>query len=530
MRWTRLLPLVLITCLLVGLAPGLAAAGSDSSHASKRTPPIFVPPDQPGVQHRHYEFGPVHIRAGQNNIDYSGSQVPRPTEDGWVVGIRPNIHLADGTIPPVDVIHLHHGVWLNLSHGDATSPGLPERFFAAGEEKTALQFPAGYGYRFNAGDNWLINYMIHDLVDRPFDLWIDYDLDFIPASAGVAIKDARPIWMDVQNGSVYPVFDARRGSGGDEYTYPDEATTDPYHGGTKLNTWTVPADGVLIGTGGHLHPGGLRDDLWIDRTAPSKTRTRHLFESSAHYYEPAGAVSWDVAMTVTNPGWRPQLRAGDQLRINVTYDTERASWYEVMGIMIAWYVPGETGTDPFAGHGVDWKRGHLTHGHLAENNNHGGGVDPDLPDARTLPDGPLASLVNIDNYEYAPTDLDLATQVPTIKAGGTVTFTNLDAPAFGDGTWHSITSCAAPCNQTTGVAYPLADGPIEFDSGQLGNFGEPTAGRLSWTTPADLPPGTYNFFCRVHPFMRGAFRVVATGPPPKHDHHDHGGHHDHRHH
>jgi plastocyanin len=28
-----------------------------------------------------------------------------------------------------------------------------------------------------------------------------------------------------------------------------------------------------------------------------------------------------------------------------------------------------------------------------------------------------------------------------------------------------------------------------------------------WRTPKGLPQGTYSYFCRVHPFMRGAFRV-----------------------
>ena len=27
------------------------------------------------------------------------------------------------------------------------------------------------------------------------------------------------------------------------------------------------------------------------------------------------------------------------------------------------------------------------------------------------------------------------------------------------------------------------------------------------TLPKTLSPGTYSYFCRVHPFMRGAFRV-----------------------
>jgi plastocyanin len=34
------------------------------------------------------------------------------------------------------------------------------------------------------------------------------------------------------------------------------------------------------------------------------------------------------------------------------------------------------------------------------------------------------------------------------------------------------------------------------------------ANRIDWTTPKNLSPGDYTYFCRVHPFMRGAFRVV----------------------
>jgi plastocyanin len=100
--------------------------------------------------------------------------------------------------------------------------------------------------------------------------------------------------------------------------------------------------------------------------------------------------------------------------------------------------------------------------------------------------------------------------VPTVTAGGTITFDNLDAPT-GVGIWHTITACAAPCNASTGIAYPRADAPVQFDSGELGASGPPTSGHVSWTTPTDLAPGTYSYFCRIHPFMRGAFRVVTSG-------------------
>ena len=175
--------------------------------------------------------------------------------------------------------------------------------------------------------------------------------------------------------------------------------------------------------------------------------------------------------------------------------------------MMVWFSPNDAGASAFQP-GID-APGQVTHGHLAENNNHGGTYDPDLPDPASLADGPQVSTVSIDNFEYSPGDLDLATQIPTVKAGQSLTFTNNDAPAvYGYGTWHTITTCKLPCNLSTGVAYPVADAPVQLDSGQLGNFGVPTKGTISWSIPTNLATGDYAYFCRVHPFMRGAFRVV----------------------
>jgi plastocyanin len=46
-----------------------------------------------------------------------------------------------------------------------------------------------------------------------------------------------------------------------------------------------------------------------------------------------------------------------------------------------------------------------------------------------------------------------------------------------------------------------------LDSAQLG-VGTPASGKLVWSTPTGLKPGTYTFFCRIHPFMRGVFRII----------------------
>jgi hypothetical protein len=134
-----------------------------------------------------------------------------------------------------------------------------------------------------------------------------------------------------------------------------------------------------------------------------------------------------------------------------------------------------------------------------------------------------------------------------VPQGRQLTFVNADNPLTVR--FHTVTACRAPCNRTSGIKYPLADGRRTFDSGQLG-FG-PTidaalvgdrpggipitpvvdlpapasrckdggpgtvklvangcVGSRTWRTPKNLSPGLYTYYCRIHPFMRGAFRVV----------------------
>ena len=309
--------------------------------------------------------------------------------------------------------------------------------------------------------------------------------------------------MDVERGKSYPVFNVRKGSGRHgRFTYPDQAKN-PYGTGPKRNEWVVDRPGVLVATGGHLHPGGLYTDLKLRRG----NRTTRLFRSRAKYYEPAGAVSWDVAMKATRKDWKVKVRPGDVLSVSATYDTSRASWWESMGIMVTYMADGGPGKNPFK-QKLD-RRGQVTHGHLRENNNHGGKTDSSLPDPRTLPDGAdNPGSVDLVNFRYQLGDLRLggsAGDPPVIHAGQSLTFR--DAGDNAKGIYHSITSCKAPCNKTTGIAYPIADGNVQFESGTLGSEVPPATGNLQWQTPSNLAPGTYTYFCRIHPFMRGAFRV-----------------------
>jgi plastocyanin len=447
---------------------------------------------QDGVQHLHFDYGPVKIAPGQNTIAFESND-QRPAVNGWIVGFKPDLVRMDGSVPRVDVIHLHHGVWL--------SNGRP--LFAAGEEKTAFSAPPGYGWRYQTSDSWIMNHMIHNLTPTPDKVFITYDIDFIPdgspAAAGIEAVDT--VWLDTVGGG-YPVFDAKRGQGGSDrrFTYPDEDAAAPRNG------WKVPADGALVGSAGHLHPGGL----WTDLTLTRDGRSTRLFRSKAKYFEPAGAVSWDVAMTVTPADWRVGLRKGDVLSVSGTYDTRRASWYESMAIMPTMFDRGGTGPDPFVTD-VDVE-GHVTHGHLPENDNHGGGRLSGLANPLDMLSRPLPGKaeVAIQGFLYGQGDLSVTGRrgrPARVRAGRGLTFVNRDAKRT---IFHTITACKAPCKRTTGIAYPLANGRVDFDSGELG-FGPrgitAAANRDRWTTPKGLRAGKYTYFCRVHPFMRGAFEV-----------------------
>jgi hypothetical protein len=516
-------------CLLLACAVA-AFLVSPASAAPAVGAAVKVSQGANGAQRLTYRIGPFNVIPGQNEIGFAPIR-ERPRVDGWITRIKPDLIYTNGKVPGVDIIHLHHGVWLNLSRDDATS-GFPERFMAAGEEKTIMQMPKGYGYRYRASDRWLLNHMIHNLTPVPARVYMTYTIDFIPADspASRGIRPVRPIWMDVVNGSAYPVFDVRKGAGeGGRYTFPDDARN-PYPDGRRRNKWVADRNGVLVATAGHLHPGGLYTDLFVRRrggriraarcaslaSAPARRRCRrtaprgrgnkaHLFRSRAKYFEPAGAVSWDVAMTGTPANWKVKVRKGDVLTTSATYDTSRSAWWESMGIMVTYMAEEGPGRDPFKTR-VNFP-GRPTHGHLPENDNHGG-EPTGMPDPRKLPDGPKnPGLVDIVDFKYRLGDLSLPGmngRPPVIRRGQSLLFRNSDDPRR---IYHSITSCKPPCNRTTGIAYPLADGPVQFESNTLGSAVPPATGVLEWRTPRNLRAGTYTYFCRIHPFMRGSFRV-----------------------
>jgi hypothetical protein len=157
------------------------------------------------------------------------------------------------------------------------------------------------------------------------------------------------------------------------------------------------------------------------------------------------------------------------------------------------------------------------------------------PDVATT-SGPAVTQIHVAGFTYVPGDLSnyksgLPLVIPTVKEGTQLQLVNED---FALNVRHTFTSCQWPCVGTYVSNFPLpSGGQGSFDTGKLGNI-DPIDGGLfndggdiasfagggqsdtvpTWHLDIDAAHGfvagqRYAYFCRIHPFMRGAFEVVA---------------------
>ena len=131
---------------------------------------------------------------------------------------------------------------------------------------------------------------------------------------------------------------------------------------------------------------------------------------------------------------------------------------------------------------------------------------------RTDGSGIETDTITIAGFAYLPGDYLLPAPISSparVQKGTTLTIYNADAAI---NVRHSLTTCTWPCTGTYVSNFPFPDGRI--DTGKLGNF-DPIDGGLTGddTVPiyeldtTTMPTGWYSYYCRIHPFMRGAFEL-----------------------
>jgi plastocyanin len=491
----------------------------------------FVP-KAPGTKERvKYYFGPYVVPMGW---DANRPDIELPLKNALILSVEPGIREV-GTLaePSHQEMHIHHAHWFGLQPGneeDNYLGGLTEWIFGNGDEETKANFkertaadPDGpiYGQHVGAGQIQPMIYMLHNKTAENKLVYIELDMTIVHGSMKqLNALPGRP-YHDVSGVLFGRTFDVPRDTKSKDATY--ETAEDDPRGPIE---WKSTVNGTIIGTGGHIHPGGLGvvAENYGSEENPCPDDGKgyggtQLVRSDTiwHYDVP---YTEDFQMEVTNPAWRAPIRKGDRIRISGTYENKKHAWYYAMTHM-GFYIdekqppqgrckpyligkaakPNKNGKKPDPTKGVQnrpWSQSSTDH-ICGEK----WGAPPCEVRDRPYVPGPFINQVLIANFRYLPGDMFMSSTTPRVKRGTRLTFVNADQVL---NIRHSITTCRWPCNGSYMANYPLADG--KWDSDTLGydiiDGGEPNP-RAS--TPKDLKPGPYSYFCRIHPWMRGAFAV-----------------------
>jgi plastocyanin len=448
-------------------------------------------PAAAGAQQVTLRYGPIHLspyELKRGDVTYG---VPTPQRDGFITAMEAEVVDGAGRPVPIQRVMLHHVVFLNagarlgerrdptcdrytLFDSESQLPALAERFFGVGEEREKLILPPGHGYPVRAADRWAMTWMLMSHRSRRDTVYIQYK---VTVDDSPALAPVRPLWLDVRNCKVDPVFDVpgggRRGS-----TY------------SQSTTWTVPETGRLVAGVGHVHGGGRSVVLSQPRCGERVLfDSRPLWGARDHPYyrvRPLLHEPGPISMSQFSSGLGIPVAAGEQLRLTASYDN-RLPHTRVMGIMVLGFVP-DAGADTRCASPLpsDFRRFWLERaGRTATpqvrvpiNGFPAGNRPADRARAIRRPPGRTVELrsgstIEVDDLYFGPANA-------AIRRGGLLRWRFL-----GD-TLHNVT---------------LANGPRGFSSANLSRDRE---FRYRFRKP-----GTYRLYCGLHPVSMTS--TVAVG-------------------
>jgi hypothetical protein len=418
--------------------------------------------------------GPITV--GAYEVQQSFALAPKPPENGHVTAMEVDIVDADGTPVPISRLMLHHIVFLNLNREDTTCKGrdftmwdnrtvfgyTPERFYGAGEERAKLALPPGYGYELRSNHQWALTYMVMNHRRETDSAYIEYRVTYETGASDAATREVTPYWLDVRNCQADPIYNVP-GTGGPGSTH------------TARYSYAMPEAGRIVAAGGHVHGGAKRlelrepgcGDRLLGRSIPTWGLRSHPFYNVRPILHEPGPINMSGFGTAQGI----PLAAGERLRLDSLYDDQRPHT-RVMGIMVMYVDPDPAisrpcgampsdivyqGTDQPGRHGVVPFRIPLT------------GLDPS-GNAVTISRPPGRSVRLRNGATIRVGDRFFAKPNVVVRRGTRLRW------VFDGIELHNLT---------------LANGPV--------GIGSPNLDRSRVYARRFGRPGTYNFFCALHP-------------------------------
>ena len=234
-------------------------------------------PKPPGTTDRlSLYYGPYTIPPGwdANRVD-----LELPTQDGFLISLEPAMRRVQDLSEPMHTeAHIHHAHWFGFDPGNEEDnyfarpgTGTHEWVFGNGDEETRADFrrrsaaqPKGpvYGNFLPAGRNQTVIYMLHNKTSQPMAVYIVLDVIFKHGTRAQLEEIHKRPYHDVVGMLMGRTFDVpargrRRRQVGVRQGQEVLRGKDKRHEGCAIE-WVAPRDGTIVGTGGHLHPGGTQ--------------------------------------------------------------------------------------------------------------------------------------------------------------------------------------------------------------------------------------------------------------------------------
>jgi hypothetical protein len=301
---------LLVSVLLATASPGQTAEAAADRSAQSATSSTRV------VRYGPYTI-PAATTAGPGTItNQLRLAVPRPCVDCYITSFTPDLVYGDGTPATMDTggAMLHHFVLANQFRRDATCGNawlglIGERFFASGDERTAVSLPPGYGYRVRWYDSWNL---IADLMNMgPAAQTVYIQLRVTVRPSWEPVRAVRPVWLDVDQ------------CGDSEYTIPAGVSDTHWD-------WNVNVPGAVVAMIGHVHGHGVRVEATNESLGgASICNSLATLAADMHHVESMSTCTGDPLAVV---------QAGQTVRLHSIYDSPHPA-DDVMGIMLGYVRP-----------------------------------------------------------------------------------------------------------------------------------------------------------------------------------------------
>ena len=518
---TRFAGLLAAIGALALFAPAGASATSPSAGCDSGTPA--------GGTSTTYECNVPTGTIGGYEVRQWYAGVPTPgAGTGFITHMETDvIDDVTGEQVPIQRLMLHHIVFINVNHQDATCAGkgylgfdgqkdfgntfAPQRFYAAGEERAKLSLPTGYGYKSKSSDTWGVVAMVMNHRSSSDHAFIHYE---VTIDTNPALSPVTPYWFDVRDCRADPIYNvpgvppaakkAKKGKGSKASAASKHKKRHGKKGKKRkkkaaapttdeTEDITFPESGRLIAGAGHVHGGAIKETLTqpdcgnrqVAESIPTWGPPDHPFYNVKPILHEPGPINMSAFGDTTGL----PVHAGETLRLNSIYDDSQPH-VRVMGILVAYFAPDSS---------VTTNCGPVHNWTILKTNQPGrsGPIPFTIPltglDANgqaTVINSPPGALQNSGASTVVPVgDRFFGAPNLRVKQGSFVTW------QFASQELHNVT---------------LANGPQGIGSDNLD-------GSRTYTQKFTRP-GTYRLFCALHPVQMQE-RIVVTPKKKKHKKH-----------